>query len=617
MALRHILTVGVAMATIVGFVLCSSPQNPYDNIDNAELSATTTSPGDSVRRVGDTMTVTIEFELSHFFDSVTVTFGDYWDTTVAIAQRGLESRQVTHTLDSLGTSSVGVIGYLTDGNTLSATTIDVEVRGIPPRIATQPSSESSSLIGDTVTLAASATGTGPLAYSWLKNGTDFGAEKDTLSFEGIAFDDSGTYRCVVSSQWGSDTTDAALVAVAGLSPSVQRDLPPVITVIENQPCTLSIAAEGTGSLDHVWYHDGDTINYPHRDTLIKTKTALGDSGQYRCVVTSPWGSDTSLSTKLIVYPQGTPPAPTNLIASRKEDAFIKLTWSSVDSIDSYKVYRDTAAPASVDAGGLRASLGDTSYIDSRGQADEYHYWVTAVRGGVESPWSNILVVTRDTIPDTTTDTTTAAISWLAKNMEMHTAEGDSATVCLRDSVSADGADITFLVLNAPANGVIVDDTCYRFTAGHLDSGSHVDSIVVTDGLHQDTLVMAVNVEATYCTLSVAAEGGTVTASPNQTVFRWGDTVTVSATPKSSYAFSMWEGDAQGTEDMTTLVMNGNRSVTAKFTLTTACKPLDPGTSINQEIKQASAARPRQLCPQAGLYEEGTVKVYGKVKVLLL
>ena len=47
-----------------------------------------------------------------------------------------------------------------------------------------------------------------------------------------------------------------------------------------------------------------------------------------------------------------------------------------------------------------------------------------------------------------------------------------------------------------------------------------------------------------------------------------------------------------------------------------CAPLAPGVSLNQAIRDASPAvlRPRILCPEPGLYEQGTLRVFGVVKV---
>jgi hypothetical protein len=69
-------------------------------------------------------------------------------------------------------------------------------------------------------------------------------------------------------------------------------------------------------------------------------------------------------------------------------------------------------------------------------------------------------------------------------------------------------------------------------------------------------------------LNVTAPNGSVTKSPNKNSYNSGEVVTLTATPDTGYHFSNWSGDASGTSSSTTIVMNGNKSVTANFALNT-------------------------------------------------
>src|SRR5206468_1005251 len=67
------------------------------------------------------------------------------------------------------------------------------------------------------------------------------------------------------------------------------------------------------------------------------------------------------------------------------------------------------------------------------------------------------------------------------------------------------------------------------------------------------------------TLTVIASGrGTVAKSPDQGSYDHGASVQLTATPDSGFAFSGWSGDASGTDNPLTLVMDANKSVTATF-----------------------------------------------------
>jgi uncharacterized repeat protein (TIGR02543 family) len=63
-----------------------------------------------------------------------------------------------------------------------------------------------------------------------------------------------------------------------------------------------------------------------------------------------------------------------------------------------------------------------------------------------------------------------------------------------------------------------------------------------------------------------SNGGTVTRSPSQTQYSSGSSVTLTANPASGYVFVRWEGDATGSENPTTITMNGGKTARAVFTL---------------------------------------------------
>jgi hypothetical protein len=68
--------------------------------------------------------------------------------------------------------------------------------------------------GTSVTLSVTATGTPPLAYQWLKDGTNLSGAKGTnLIFEPVAVADSGAYTVVVTNLFGVATSDPAGVRV--------------------------------------------------------------------------------------------------------------------------------------------------------------------------------------------------------------------------------------------------------------------------------------------------------------------------------------------------------------------------------------------------------------------
>jgi len=65
-------------------------------------------------------------------------------------------------------------------------------------------------------------------------------------------------------------------------------------------------------------------------------------------------------------------------------------------------------------------------------------------------------------------------------------------------------------------------------------------------------------------MGVLSGGGTVSRSPNQTSYTSGTNVTVTATAANGYMFTGWSGAARSTNSSVTIMMGGDRELTANF-----------------------------------------------------
>ncbi|MEE9366822.1 MAG: CotH kinase family protein, partial [Dehalococcoidales bacterium] len=94
----------------------------------------------------------------------------------------------------------------------------------------------------------------------------------------------------------------------------------------------------------------------------------------------------------------------------------------------------------------------------------------------------------------------------------------------------------------------------------------------TDNPRTDTNVTAnVNVTATFSedqyTLTINTVGsGSVAKVPDQATYTYGTVVTLTANPDVGWSFDSWSGDMAGSTNPDTITMNGNRTVTATFTV---------------------------------------------------
>jgi hypothetical protein len=139
------------------------------------------------------------------------------------------------------------------------------------------------------------------------------------------------------------------------------------------------------------------------------------------------GNDISSGATLEIYNTTlpTPPnAPTNLVATAIANGQIRLTWGIVTNAEIYRVYRDTGtnlvAPTVLAVDNVTTNVA----IDLPPGDGPYHYAVTALRRGSESPISNIVAVTSDRVAPPTPTAVTAqlassgvAVSWIEPGTE--------------------------------------------------------------------------------------------------------------------------------------------------------------------------------------------------------
>ncbi|MCU0612302.1 MAG: DUF1566 domain-containing protein, partial [Candidatus Eisenbacteria bacterium] len=89
---------------------------------------------------------------------------------------------------------------------------------LPPTITQHPQSRTVPP-GESVTFAVAATGTPPLEYQWQKDQSDIDAATDSIyHIESVVEGDAGNYRCVVSNDFGTATSNEAVLTV-GFGPA--------------------------------------------------------------------------------------------------------------------------------------------------------------------------------------------------------------------------------------------------------------------------------------------------------------------------------------------------------------------------------------------------------------
>ena len=182
----------------------------------------------------------------------------------------------------------------------------------PKPVSTKP--------GETVTFTVKAIGTPELTYQWQFKapGTSkwydsgmTGAKTAKLTVPATAARNGQQYRCVVTNDLGSVTSDPAKMTV--LSVPVITTQPENVVVAYGDMVKFTVKATG-GSLSYQWQYKAPGSSVWKDSGLSGAKTAVlkvtaekaRNGQQYRCIVTNALGSATSEPAKLTVAEQAKP-----------------------------------------------------------------------------------------------------------------------------------------------------------------------------------------------------------------------------------------------------------------------------------------------------------------------
>lgn len=314
----------------------------------------------------------------------------------------------------------------------------------------------------------------------------------------------------------------------------------------------------------------------------------------------------SLNTKVII--NGIPPIitkdlkPLNYV---KTGAACTLTVAvSGSTPQQYLWYHDSTKVSEVNH--------DKFIIPAFSKVDAGVYFCISTNNwGADTSVSAVLIL-GDTIKEPAT--------WIVDTLKDSLFEGDSISRSLNGLYTKQTTQsITVSLAGQSSKIVSVNDSLFRFTAGHRDSGDYVFSVVLTDGKNTDILPVFIKVKPRYYSISIAADSGTVTLSPQLSQYRWNDTVQVKAIPKTGFVFYQWDGDFSGNNENMTLVITKTISGFARFwsIKNSECEKVsDKNLADAIKMYSTSSNRPKKICPEPGEYNNGALKINGGVRFVL-
>jgi hypothetical protein len=233
----------------------------------------------------------LEFYVNGVFQSRFSGEVDWWQqtTTLAAATNILRWRYVKDISESDGADA----GWLDEVSAMP-------ILG-PPTVVTPPLSRTNNQ-GTSAAFSALVTGSQPLSFQWLKNGTNLsnttsvsGADQSTLTLSCVGFVDTGDYSVIVSNVSGSVTSAVASLTV--LDPVILNQPANTVATL-GESAALAVTVAGTLPLSYQWRKDGAALIGATNAVLTFSPVQPADLAEYDVVASNPYGSVTSAVAKL-------------------------------------------------------------------------------------------------------------------------------------------------------------------------------------------------------------------------------------------------------------------------------------------------------------------------------
>lgn len=182
----------------------------------------------------------------------------------------------------------------------SAATATVSIATTP--VITRPPVGADVCEGEAASLGVTADAQGTVSYQWYFNSVPIpGATEANLTISTMTAQRDGTYWVVVSTACGSVTSREA-VLVLKTATTITQQPPATLDVTSGQPLTITVTANGSGTLQYQWFKDGTALAGEVAATYTKAAAVAGDAGTYWVNVTSECGTVTSDTTTVNIQP---------------------------------------------------------------------------------------------------------------------------------------------------------------------------------------------------------------------------------------------------------------------------------------------------------------------------
>ena len=188
-----------------------------------------------------------------------------------------------------------------------------------PAITTHPAAQTV-VTGTPASFSVSASGTVPLSYQWMRNGSNIaGATSSSYTTPATTMADDGTkFSVMVTNSAGSVTSNEAKLGVSATAVKAAIATQPVAqSVITGETATFTVTASGTSPISYQWKKNGTDISGATSPSYTTPATSNADDGtKFSVVVSNSLGTVTSTDAALTVTSTAVAPAITTQPAAQ-------------------------------------------------------------------------------------------------------------------------------------------------------------------------------------------------------------------------------------------------------------------------------------------------------------
>jgi len=311
---------------------------------------------------------------------------------IALANGGNVSGATTATLALANLSAADAANYFATvtnavgGVASAAATLTVLV---PPAIAIAPVS-ASIVQGNSVSFSASATGTAPLSFQWLKDGGIIaGAVSNVLTLSAVSTNDAGNYSVVVTNIVGSAASSSAALTV--LVPPTIIAPPTDVAALAGSNIAFTVTASGTAPLTYQWKKNSVNLAGATLPTLNLNSVAATNAANYSVVVSNAAGSALSSAAVLtVLFPPAIVSPPANQFGAIGSPVNLSVVASGTGPL-SYQWFQH--GTALVDGGNVSGSTTTNLTITAltTNGVDTYSVVVSNAYGTVTSANASVTI----------------------------------------------------------------------------------------------------------------------------------------------------------------------------------------------------------------------------------